>query len=203
MFDEVRERATLFDWGYSFFIRHPSFGNLDAHLAARGFDRSMGHGITGQDIDNCIAILESRKSPEEIWNHGSGEFSWRPSWCKRFSHPPGILRNDQALKPGQEMRSKNGRYRLVYQGDGNLVVYEDTGRPTWDAGTHGLPPGRFVMQADGNAVIYTAEGRGAWHTGTHGTVNARLALEDDGVLAIYADAGTIWDSRRSRGLRIA
>jgi Phosphotransferase enzyme family len=195
MFDQAPGHATLFDWGYSFFINEKPFGNLDAHLAGRGFDRSIGHEITRQDIDNCIAMLETRKSPEEIWNHGVNEFSWRPTWCKRFEPPPNILRNNQTLIPGQEIRSKNGKYRLVYQADGNLVVYDDSQdkRPVWHSATHGRPAGRFVMQADGNAVIYPSTGPGIWHTGTHGRGNAWLSLEENGVLAIHTPVGKIWD----------
>jgi hypothetical protein len=68
------------------------------------------------------------------------------------------LSNDQALLAGQEIVSQNGRYRLVMQGDGNLVGY-GPGQPFWDTGTWNLPvgmrPDRAIMQADGNLVLYT------------------------------------------------
>lgn len=40
---------------------------------------------------------------------------------------------------GELLRSNNGRYRLVMQGDGNLVVYDDgeEGRPIWSS-WHGV-----------------------------------------------------------------
>ena len=56
---------------------------------------------------------------------------------------------------GQSLISTDGRYRLVYQGDGNLVLYDDVDRSApWSSGTAGWTTGQVVMQTDGNFVIY-------------------------------------------------
>jgi hypothetical protein len=47
------------------------------------------------------------------------------------------LRGGGSLHPGQQLRSNNGRYTLVMQHDGNLVLYEPGGKAAWDTGTWG------------------------------------------------------------------
>jgi hypothetical protein len=199
MFDAASQTMTLFDWGFSFFTDGPSIGNLEAHLGARGFTRAQGHEITKQDIENCIAILRSQKSPEEVWNHSLGEFSWRPSWCKSFE--PSTLKHGQRLGPGQAIYSPNRCFRLIYQGDGNLVI-EDISRtphsPIWHTGTYNTPAGCFIMQGDGNAVIYSALDHALWASHTHGLASAWLSLENDGLLVVNSPAGRAWDSKRGR-----
>lgn len=196
VFEETAGKLTLFDWGYSFFTNEPSFGNLDAHLAARGFDRTRGHDITQHDIEACLAILEGSRRPEDIWHHQHWEFWWRPSWCRQPEFPANTLRNDQFLMPGQSIFSPSGRYRLIYQSDGNLVVYDTSqfpAKPIWHAQTHGSVTGRFQMQADGNAVIYSSTGSPIWATWTQDTLSAWLELKDDGALVVNAPSGTAWD----------
>ncbi|HXW82334.1 MAG TPA: fibronectin type III domain-containing protein [Acidimicrobiales bacterium] len=64
----------------------------------------------------------------------------------------------QRLCAYQWLRSVGGRYRLVMQADGNLVVY--SGRHVvWNSRTEGDPGAYLVMQADGNLVVY---GTGEW-----------------------------------------
>ena len=57
------------------------------------------------------------------------------------------------MAPGASVLSQNGQYRLVYQTDGNLVLYDAARTPLWSTGTAGTSPGRVVMQNDGNLVI--------------------------------------------------
>jgi hypothetical protein len=50
---------------------------------------------------------------------------------------------------------------VVFQGDGNLVVYE-AGAPLWDSGPLGMGDFRLAVTDDGNLVISTKEGRPLW-----------------------------------------
>ncbi len=111
--------------------------------------------------------------------------------------PRDTLRAGARLLPGQSLTSSNGRYRLVYQVDGNLVLYDDVDRTTpWSSGTAGMAPGQAVMQADGNFVVYDAQAAGIWSTGTAGNSNAFLALQSDGNLVVYrADGVAVWSAR--------
>jgi hypothetical protein len=54
------------------------------------------------------------------------------------------------------------------QNDGNLVVYDTTGKATWNSGTSlvGTSPFVLSMQNDGNLVIYDTNGVATWNTGT-------------------------------------
>ena len=73
------------------------------------------------------------------------------------------LYGGDGLRHGQQLRSNNGRYTLVMQHDGNLVLYEPGGNAVLDTGTWSLPPPRkpvrAEMQHDGNFVLYDVQSR--------------------------------------------
>lgn len=73
-----------------------------------------------------------------------------------------LTRGDR-LVVGTQLLS--GGYRLVMQGDGNLVVYNPGGRPLWSSGTKG--GNRFIMQGDGNLVMYNSSNKAIWSSGTN------------------------------------
>ncbi len=57
-------------------------------------------------------------------------------------------------------------YKVVFQGDGNLVIYDANGSAKWASGTN--PSGASLsLQSDGNLVIYNSSGSAQWATGTH------------------------------------
>jgi hypothetical protein len=60
----------------------------------------------------------------------------------------------EALYADQSIWSANGRFRFIYQLDGNLVLY-GPGGPFWDSKTTGRDPGVCIMQTDGNLVIWS------------------------------------------------
>jgi hypothetical protein len=82
---------------------------------------------------------------------------------------PGVtyILPNQGLYPNQSVTSCNGRYRLVMQDDGNLVLYDlQTNTALWASGTHGNVADVMVMQRDGNLVIYDIKGTAIWNSGT-------------------------------------
>src|SRR4030095_10397331 len=100
------------------------------------------------------------------------------------------LNAGQSLLSGSSIRSSNGRFSLNYQGDGNLVIYDDGGTAIWASNTAGSVGGECIMKGDGNLVIQTAIAGSAfqqtfWSSGTSGNSGNRLVLEDDGNLVIY------------------
>ncbi len=98
----------------------------------------------------------------------------------------------QILLPGEAIHSANGRYTFVYQGDGNLVLY-DGGHPLWASNTDGKPAGVCVMQGDGNLVLYKRGGVPLWASGTNGSPGAHLIIQDDRNVVIYQPNGhPIW-----------
>lgn len=56
-------------------------------------------------------------------------------------------------------------YDAVFQGDGNLAVYDSSGNPAWTSRTDGHNGAVLVLRADGNLVI--SQGKDLlWQTGT-------------------------------------
>ena len=77
----------------------------------------------------------------------------------RFCQGIGSAVGDRLLV-GQSLISNSGRYRLTYQSDGNLVLYDlATGTALWWTGTFTNRPGQAVMQGDGNLVLYRPRAR--------------------------------------------
>ncbi|HEX4791206.1 MAG TPA: DUF4241 domain-containing protein [Actinospica sp.] len=106
----------------------------------------------------------------------------------------------QTLSRRQSLTSSNGAFVLVYQDDGNLVLYpRDGDRAVWASGTHGCSAGECVLQEDGNLVVYDREGRAVWATGTDGRSVTRLTVHDNGVLALRGEetdeaAAVVWST---------
>lgn len=101
------------------------------------------------------------------------------------------------LKVGDQLMSRNHRYRLVLQRDGNLVLYTDRRHPLWASNTQGERVEKCVMQRDGNLVLYHHNGRPVWATNTADKPGAYLHLQNDGNLVIYEPRG-VWASNTAR-----
>ena len=112
----------------------------------------------------------------------------------------------QRLASGQQLSSASGRFHLLLQSDGNLVLYDGTPgqNPISATSTWNLPadrrPTHADMQTDGNFVLYNDANQAAWATGTVGTfINPYLEVQDDGNLVIYHNGRTpIWGSGTAR-----
>jgi pimeloyl-ACP methyl ester carboxylesterase len=105
----------------------------------------------------------------------------------------GTLVGGQQITPGDYLRSPNGRFTLVFQSDGNLVLYEPGGGARWDSRTRGSTPGVLSMQFDGNLVIYDAWDGEVWSTGTSGNAGAYLAVLNDGDVVVFdQDGESLW-----------
>ncbi len=103
------------------------------------------------------------------------------------------LRPNEYLNPGETRPSVDGRFRLEYQWDGNLVLYMG-GTALWSSGTYGRSAGRAIMQDDGNFVVYDAEGRDAWSSATCGNPGAYLVVQSDGNMVVYSAVWALWAS---------
>lgn len=118
-----------------------------------------------------------------IYHAGRGVWTWSAGYIGHH------LGSGQQLPPGALLRSADGQYRMVMQGDGNLVVYRQSAA-LWATG--GSDPGsRAVMQGDGNFVVY--DGAAAkWASTSSGFGGAELVLQDDGNAVIYHGGHAIW-----------
>lgn len=100
----------------------------------------------------------------------------------------------QQLLQGELIRSNDGRFILVMQGDGNLVLYYyNVG--LWSTVTAGNPSiNRAIMQGDGNFVLYDTNNVGRWSTITAGYPGSYIVLQNDGNLVIYQNGVPRWSS---------
>ena len=59
-------------------------------------------------------------------------------------------------------------WRLVLQGDGNLVIYDAKNTATWNSQTNGkgVAPFRLIMQQDANLVLYDKNNSATWASNT-------------------------------------
>ncbi|XP_078136561.1 B-type lectin plumieribetin-like [Sander vitreus] len=106
-----------------------------------------------------------------------------------------LSKNEQLLKD-QFLISLNGRYKAIFQDDGNFVVYDD--RAVWATGTNGSDAIRVIMQGDGNLVMYNNNNQALWSSKTYIMKECemcRLVLTDSGKLELIQTVPTkVWSS---------
>lgn len=108
------------------------------------------------------------------------------------------LNPGETLSRGENLTSANGRYKLLIQKDGNLVLYGPRNQPLWSSNTQGRPVEKCVMQRDGNLVLYLRDGQPVWASNTEGNLGSFLLLQNDGNLVVYRP---VWNSSTERPRR--
>lgn len=100
--------------------------------------------------------------------------------------------------------SPNGRYTLLLQRDGNLVLYDPTGVATWAASWDAVhwafgDPAMFhrlcLQSRDGHLVIYNSKGFATWWSNTNSVPPAvsSLSLANNGRLTLEdKDGNVLW-----------
>jgi hypothetical protein len=154
----------------------------DSHGVGWGLLDGEGGAVTPAFDAYRAVIANSPHNPNQTPGPGPG---------------PTVLVANEILQPNQFRVSGDGRFRLVFQGDGNLVLYQVTGGITalWSTGTNGSGAAFVAMQSDGNLVMYSATSAVLWSTNTWGHPNSWLVVQDDGNLVLYAPGPTaLWSS---------
>ena len=97
------------------------------------------------------------------------------------------------LMPNESIYSSNYEYQLIYQSDGNLVLYEvKTRRVPWASHTWQQSTGRAEMTENGNFVVYDADDLIQWESGTN-SPDAYVLVKNDGTFVVNDSSGTpIW-----------
>jgi hypothetical protein len=104
-----------------------------------------------------------------------------------------LLASGVTLRGGESVTAMDGAFRLVYQLDGNLVLYRESGGALWASNTAGQSVGQTSMQGDGNLVVYDADGAPRFATGTDGNPGAELYIDAAGTLIIFGtDDQALW-----------
>lgn len=97
-----------------------------------------------------------------------------------------------SLQIGQTLYSDDGKYFMVQQTDGNLVVYRAADMvPLWASATNGV---QTVMQHDGNLVQYNAANAPVWASNTGGhpaNANFKLVMPLNGAAYVKDPNGKV------------
>ena len=87
------------------------------------------------------------------------------------------------------LTSNDGRFKLTFQTDGNLVLRDAVGQIYSQTGISFTNLGKAVFQSDGNFVVSDASDSVYWSSGTWGLAGAYLVLENTGRLVLYDSGG--------------
>jgi hypothetical protein len=94
----------------------------------------------------------------------------------------------------QPVYSCSKGHSLVFQADGNLVLYNTrTSSAIWSSATGQSGANVAVFQNDGNLVVYR-NGTPLWNSNTGGKTGATMILQDDGNLVIRLQEQPLWSS---------
>ncbi|MGH9297344.1 MAG: family 43 glycosylhydrolase [Acidimicrobiales bacterium] len=99
------------------------------------------------------------------------------------------------LGPGASLTAPGGRYRLVMQSDGNLVLYWLT-EAAWQTRTSGHAGAHATMQRDGNLVVYEGN-KPLWSSRSGGNAAAAFTLsvlQDGNVVIDHPGGRQLWSS---------
>ncbi len=98
------------------------------------------------------------------------------------------------LNVGDCLKSADGRFVAMLQGDGNFVLYMAGRGALWSTGTTGTGANRLNVQGDGNTVLY-ASLAAKWSSRTGGRGASTLTMGNDGNLALRTATGAVtWTS---------
>jgi PAN domain len=140
--------------------------------------------------NGCVGFVMASDS-QNCWLKSSfgqaTQSSVRPTYTRQDT-----LSNNQRLKPGESITSRNGHWKFTYQTDANVVLYDTRSNAAkWAMqtvnGAYGYPPGYLTMQGDGNLVAYDSSNGARWASGSNGkgTAPYRLVAQNDGNVVIY------------------
>ncbi|GAB3696062.1 DUF4241 domain-containing protein [Saccharopolyspora tripterygii] len=104
------------------------------------------------------------------------------------------MRAGQALRR-ESLTSENGRFTLVHQDDGNIVLYEnETLRAWWASNTCGAESAFCALRESDGLALFSPGGRRIWSTGATRPA-ATLVVQDDGNVTIAdVDGEPVWSS---------
>ncbi len=98
--------------------------------------------------------------------------------------PPGTL-----IFPGQRFTA--GKTTLLFQTDGNLVLYGENNSVIWATYTENKGGVMAAMQTDGNFVIYDGAGKALWYTSTNAFPGSHACIQANGSFSIVINK-VVW-----------
>jgi len=175
-------------------------GHPGAYLVVQGDGNVVIYASNGTALWNtgqrAIQTLTIQSDGNLVARNGSGAAVWANSATQGSAGL--IYKGSDTLTVGpsltdhQFLRSSDGRYFVLMQPDGNLVLYGPGYHVLWHSHTGGHPGAYLVVQGDGNVVIYASNGTTAlWNTGLRGAQT--LTIQSDGNLVARNGSGAaVW-----------
>lgn len=148
-------------------------------------------GCTGGEQGSYLSHANLKISLQNDFR-GGGE-SWYIMDAPQGKTPNKICTPTKWNPGATILKSEDGKYSLIYQNDGNLVLYKFN-RPIWATNTGGRASKYLAFQDDGNFVLYGFTTT-LWTSNSNGESGRCLVLQGDGNLVIYNSNGSaVWAS---------
>ncbi|HEX5495474.1 MAG TPA: hypothetical protein VFX70_12965 [Mycobacteriales bacterium] len=114
--------------------------------------------------------------------------------CQIQNHNVTVKSGSLDILASQNRCWATNKARLIFQSDGNLVVYNERNQPVFASNTRGRGH-RLIFQSDGNLVVYNQAGilpsDAVFATGTVGHPRDILVVQTDGNVVIYTCEGKV------------
>jgi hypothetical protein len=140
------------------------------------------------DMQRDFAGAAAWASAIPVFNGGYEEYTFLT-----IERSGDFLLSGQSLFANRSIVSPDGRFKLLQQTDGNLVLYRSDGLVLWAINRYGGT--RAYMQNDGNLVVYDNNWNAVWASNTNGYWGSYLRVQNDGNLVIYTPGGAaVWST---------
>jgi hypothetical protein len=149
-----------------------------------------GSGCSGQYVTEHVTGAGTLVLHCDEYQSFGSDYSYNTSGSLVYTGGADKLLPEQSLGLGESITSADGRFRLLYQEDGNLVLYDPNSSPIWASHTDGTCPNAAGMQTDGNFVVYDCNWTPVWASNT-GSSGSWLMVQSDGDVAMYNTAGAL------------
>lgn len=164
--------------------------NEDGGGSSQMYVRGRGQIIdSGRQVNNHFGIIANGSGPAPMCVHRPPTTALPafPTTCGKIEAAHGLAR-------GETIGSCDGRFTLIEQADGNLVLYGPKNKALWSNQAQGYDGYAVVMQADGNFVDYSPYNHAAWSSVTGGHTGAYVALQADGNLVVYDGGSALFNT---------
>lgn len=129
-------------------------------------------------------------------SRGSAIWASKSQNANSGSYYNGVINKGKRFNKEEKNYSASGEYYLVFQHDGNLVMYyRSKSNPIWSSNTQGRGD-RAVFQQDGNLVVYDQNNIAVFATNRTNRDIDKLTVQDDGNLVIYTyNDQVVWSAK--------
>ncbi|MFD8418275.1 protein kinase [Streptomyces sp. NPDC059466] len=160
--------------------------------ADRPADRSAGPSASGAKASPSAAGAGADATAGSDKGTGTGTGTGDDGAAAGSNLPDAlVVKSPFTFEVGKVLRTV--RSKLIMQTDGNLVLYDESGKARWASRTQG-PGNTAVFQQDGNLVVYSAQAKPVWASNTQGGAGATLKVLEDGNMVIAIDDRVAWQT---------